>query len=364
MSGFARTVAAALLFGTGLAGQASASAICDQLGFELATLAEHEDPAIELGKYARAISAQKESLRKLALNMRDTGCSSGSISVVGGPNADECSHLEAKQARMRRNLEILQGKQVSLMSQDRSDRRRNALVAALGKNRCNEEPTLVSTPGEDGSQPLVKDDPNGFETIRVPSDEPDYNDRQFVDLGGAALDGNFQTMCIRTCDGAYFPVSSHASPLNFGRDAQVCSMMCPGTETELYYHPLQSESSEMRSTATGRPYGELENAYRFRTEKPGKTPACGCNFALYYQEMMKRQSYVRDPATIPGKESSIVWLKPVLRSSLAKPDKVAANMAKPKERDYVPSAHIRMIGPKFLPDKRIDFTRPIPGVFK
>jgi hypothetical protein len=265
---------------------------------------------------------------------------------------------------MQRNLDILQNKRVSLMSEDTDEHKRERLVAALSENRCNEEPVLVSTPGEDGSEPLVRDDPNGFETIRVPSDEPDYNGRQFVDLGGASMNGNYRTMCVRTCDGAYFPISSHASPLDFGRDAQVCSMMCPGTETELYYHPLASESSEMRSASTGRPYDELRNAYRFRTENPGSRPECGCNFALYYQEMMKRQSYVRDPGNIPARESSIVWLKPALRSSLAKADAVAANLPTPKERNYVPNAHIRVIGPQFLPDKRIDFTKPMPGTLK
>jgi hypothetical protein len=364
MSGFARTFAVALLLGAGSAGHAGASAICDRLGFELANLEGRDEPADEVGKFGRAIAAQKQSLQNLDLGMRKAGCSAGSISVIGGPNAGECSRLEAKKSRMQRNLQILENKQVSLMSEDAGGGKRSRLVAALSENHCDEEPVLVSTPGEDGSEPLVHDDPNGLETIRVPSDEPDYNGRQFVDLGGAAMNGNYRTMCVRTCDGAYFPISSHASPLNFGRDAQVCSMMCPGTATELYYHPLQSESSEMRSASTGRPYDELENAYRFRTEKPGSKPECGCNFALYYQEMMKRQSYARDPASIPPQESAIVWLKPALRSSLKKADELAANVPKPRERNYVPNAHIRIIGPRFLPDKGIDFTRLLPGTFK
>lgn len=358
MTAFARTVLAALLLGFVPSGSAAASDICDRLGFQLATLPQDDNPTVEAEKYARAIDGQKQSLAALERTMRKTGCSSGSLMVIGGPNAGQCDHLDAKRDRMKRNLQILENKRASLMSEGGTADRRQQIIDALSENRCNEEPQLVSTPGENGTEPLVRDEPNGFETIRVPSGEPDYNDSRFVDLGGAATDGSLRTMCVRTCDGAYFPVSSHASPLNFQRDAQVCSMMCPGTETELYYHPLMSESSEMRSAVTGHPYADLPTAYKFRVEKPGSRSQCGCNFSLYYKEMMKRQSYVDDPGSIPKQESAIVWIKPALRPSLKK-DMVAENVARPKVRDYVPNDRIRMIGPKFFPDKRIDFTKPL-----
>jgi hypothetical protein len=353
----ARTAAAVLLMSLSLAGNAAASDICDRLGFALANLSERAVPTDEVRKYGRAIVEQKRSLRELGRTMRRDGCSNGSVMVVGGANADECSHLEAKQARMERNLEILEAKKISLLSDNSSGLQRRRLVAALEQNRCNEQPQLVSTPGNDDSASLVSKDAGGLETIRVPSSEPNYSDSQFVDLGGAAINGNYRTMCVRACDGAYFPVSSHASPMNFRRDAQVCSMMCPGTETELYFHSIQTESAAMRSTRTGRPYDEMQNAYRFRTQKPGSKAECGCNFALYYKEMMKRQSYVANPASIPEKQSAIVWLKPELRGGLKKTTEAVAEK-KPQERDYVPDGHVRIIGPQFLPDKGIDFTSP------
>jgi len=364
MSGFARTVAVALLLGLGPAGQTAASEICDRLGFELANLSDRDGPSPEAQKYARAIEQQKQSLSDLDQSMRNSGCSTGSMVVVGGPNARACSHLETKKSRMQRNLEILENKRLSLLSEDAGGKKRRDLVAALDDNRCNQEPTLVSTPGEDGALPLVRDEPNGMETIRVPSDEPNYSNSQFVDLGGVAINGSYQTMCVRTCDGGYFPISSHASPLDFGRDAQVCSMMCPGSKTELYYHPLLSESSEMRSAATGKPYDELKNAYRFRTAEPGSKRECGCNFTLYYKEMMRRQSYVSNPDSLPAKESAIVWIKPALRTSLDRTKEVAANVPKPRERTYIPDTRIRVIGPKFLPDNGIDFTKPRLGTLK
>jgi hypothetical protein len=353
------TVAAALLIGAGLAGPLAASAICDQLTFELAGSRQAPDANAEARKFERAIKAQKASLRLLDTAMRRNGCSNGSMIVVDSAEVVECGHFEAKQARMERNLEILEDKRISLLSEDRSDVDREKLLRALEENRCNEAPQLVSAPDDGYGEPLVHDDPNGFETIRVPQADPDYADQQFVDLGGSSMNGSFRTMCVRACDGAYFPVSSHASTLDFRRDAQVCSMMCPGMETELFYNSLSQESTDMRSTVNGQAYQDLPNAYRFRTEKADDKGQCGCNFSLFYKEMMKRQAFVKDPGSQPEQQSAIVWIKPELRGGLANPKQVPASKPKVAEREYRPTDKIRVIGPQFLPDDgALDFRHP------
>src|SRR5262249_40950740 len=74
--------------------------------------------------------------------------------------------------------------------------------------------------------------------------------------GGAS--GNLQTVCVRTCDGGFFPMTANASPLNFSHDAATCAKMCPGVPTELYYRSLlNEESSEMVSAATGERYRDM-----------------------------------------------------------------------------------------------------------
>ncbi|MBL0372747.1 DUF2865 domain-containing protein [Rhizobium sp. KVB221] len=339
---------------------AQASEVCDQLGFELANLSQSMDAVGEARKYARAIAEQRGSIRELDHAMRQAGCTNGSMIIIGGPNEPECSAFEAKKTRMERNLQILDAKRLSLLADNPSGLKRQRLVAALDDNRCNEQPVLVSTP--DNGQPfesLVKDGPGGTETIRIPSTEPVYGEDQFIDLGGAAINGSYRTMCVRTCDGAYFPVSSHASTLNFRRDAQVCSMMCPGTETELFYHSIRSESDGMRSAMTGQSYVDLPNAYRFRTKGPDDDRQCGCDFALYYKEMMRREAVVKSPGEVPAEESSIVWVKPGLRGGLKHKTEMAAVKPAPVERDYNPGDKVRIIGPRFLPDDEgMDFMHP------
>jgi len=350
--------AVTLLVSLAPTGSVAASAICEQLRFDLANVRQGSSATSDARKFARAIAEQWTNLRQLDFAMRRQGCSSGSMIVIDSEPNGACEGFDGKRDRMQRNLEILERKRAALLSENPSGLARQQLVRALEDNGCNDEPVLVHALGEGiEGESLVSDTADGFETIRVPSTDPDYGDSQFVDLGGTARNGNFRTMCVRACDGAFFPVSSHASSLNFRRDAQVCSMMCPGTETELFYHSIQQESAEMRSTSNGRAYQDLPNAYLFRTQKLADKGQCGCNFSLYYKEMLKREAFVKDPASQPQNQSAIVWTKPELRGGLTK--EVAEIKPKIAARAYQPNARIRIIGPRFLPDdSALDFRTP------
>jgi hypothetical protein len=78
--------------------------------------------------------------------------------------------------------------------------------------------------------------------------------------------GDGQAWCVRSCDGRYFPIQgpdrqSHAAS---------CSSFCPATRTELVYG-----SEIANATAeSGRPYSELPNAFRYRSEI---VAGCSCN---------------------------------------------------------------------------------------
>src|SRR5690606_7810279 len=82
----------------------------------------------------------------------------------------------------------------------------------------------------------------------MPAGVPDGRD--------ANASGSYRTMCVRTCDGYYFPISFATSPANFARDEQACRARCPGARVELYTHAPTAESDSMISM-TGMPYEEL-----------------------------------------------------------------------------------------------------------
>lgn len=73
----------------------------------------------------------------------------------------------------------------------------------------------------------------------------------------------YRTMCVRMCDGYYFPISSNATRSQFYRDAQACQASC-GSEARLFTMPNSSEDMSTMTDLTGRTYGRLPVAFRYR----------------------------------------------------------------------------------------------------
>jgi hypothetical protein len=72
--------------------------------------------------------------------------------------------------------------------------------------------------------------------------------------------------CVRTCDGRYFPAPSAANQ----SAAETCRNFCPATDTKVFYGLSIDESA----SEAGKPYSELQNAFRYRAEF---VPGCTCN---------------------------------------------------------------------------------------
>lgn len=78
----------------------------------------------------------------------------------------------------------------------------------------------------------------------------------------STLGGGLRTMCVRMCDGYYWPVTFDARRSRFDRDAKTCSSSCT-SEARLFVMPKNGEAKDMVDLQ-GRPYGKLVNAYRYR----------------------------------------------------------------------------------------------------
>jgi hypothetical protein len=83
---------------------------------------------------------------------------------------------------------------------------------------------------------------------------------------GRRYGGGGQAFCVRTCDGRYFPLPSAD---NRSR-AATCGNLCPASETKIVY----GSAIDNAATDNGKPYSELPNAFRYRTEL---VSGCTCN---------------------------------------------------------------------------------------
>jgi len=84
--------------------------------------------------------------------------------------------------------------------------------------------------------------------------------------------GGGYTVCVRTCDGAFFPVSYFGADSRADTLGQVCQSLCPNAEVSLYSFPFGGTIDEAVSSA-GEPYSHLPNAHKF---EQSYEPACSC----------------------------------------------------------------------------------------
>lgn len=332
-----------------MADQALASSVCDRLNTRLAELPAAIATTADTRDYASAISRQNIELRRARNDRRRAGCGTGSVVVINGGDPDICSDINSLIAEMEDNLRILKSERQQLVSGDGDDTRRR-ILAALEINGCYGD-----------REEFASADPDEPETHRnilrdLPPDESYGPMLRDGEMGvyppeSGVYSGTLRTMCVRTCDGAFFPISSEASPADFARDEQACRARCPGAETELFFHELATEESDqMVSASTGRPYTELPNAFAYRTRGAGKPGVCGCQIPKTATTTPKAGG-----GNTGSSESSIIVIE-------GKKDAAApAAKAAAEERPYDPAkSKVRVIGPTFLPQEEtsIDLRHP------
>ncbi|WP_209848730.1 DUF2865 domain-containing protein [Rhizobium herbae] len=325
---------------------ADASAVCERLNARLASLPKIVASNANLRDYTGAISRQNLDLRQARSDRRRLGCSSGSVIIVGGPNEEACQSLSAEISQMEMNLETLKARRQYLVSGTDSDISRRRILAALDVNRCAEEQDEILRAAAEEPEThrnILSDLPpigEAYPDLRGSADVTDFT------VPGDEYQGSLRTLCVRTCDGAFFPISSNASPADFQRDAETCQRRCPGTETALYYHALATEETDqMVSASTGEPYAELPAAFAYKTRDLSQPGQCGC-------------SPVGRTATnqsTPDNGKGIVDFRARKKTDSAE---VKSTIA---DRPYNPQdSKVRVVGPSFLPSQEtsIDLRHP------
>lgn len=75
----------------------------------------------------------------------------------------------------------------------------------------------------------------------------------------------YRTVCVRSCDGYFFPVREFASRANFSEDESACQTLCPEAEVKLYIQKVTNDDvfEGMRSL-NGEDYANHENAFQYQ----------------------------------------------------------------------------------------------------
>jgi len=255
--------AAAVLLSTGAAALAqSSNPACQRLEAQLASLDRgNSDPARadQIRRAEEAVNRQQFEVDKLVALARRTGCerSGGFFSIFNNP-PPQCGQINRQIDQQRSSLERLQNalEQLNGGTTQRAAQRQSLLVA-LGNSGCGQQYRSAALRGQQGG----------------------FFDRLFGGNGGlfsapaGPMGGTFRTICVRSCDGYYYPISFATSPDRFRDDEQTCQRMCPASEVNLYTYHNPGEEVAQAVSLNGRLYTELPTAFSYRK---AFNPACSC----------------------------------------------------------------------------------------
>jgi hypothetical protein len=98
----------------------------------------------------------------------------------------------------------------------------------------------------------------------------------------------YRTLCVRLCDGFYFPISFATPRGKFGADAERCEHQCPG-RSRLYAYRNPGEGIEQMLDLNGAAYTSLPTAFRFQSSYDSQ---CTCHGNPWDAESIARhQAY-------------------------------------------------------------------------
>ncbi len=171
----------------------------------------------------------------------------------------QCAPINSQIQRLRGDLDRMLSELEQLKSgtTDRDSQRR-AVIGQLAQNNCGAQYTAAArSSGPAGFFEALL----GGGTVVTPG-------------GDGAPAGTYRTVCVRTCDGYYFPISYSTVPGRFIDDERACHRQCPAAETVLYSYRNPGEQMEQAvSVSSQQPYTALPNAFRYRKEL---VAACSC----------------------------------------------------------------------------------------
>src|SRR6202048_308529 len=185
--------------------------MCPRLEAQLATIDRGGggDPAKDdqIRRYQDAAAKQQSELERVTAQAKRMGCdSSGFFSLFSGQSA-QCGPVNNQIQQMRGNLDQITTSLERLRGGgpggfDRDNQRRSVLLA-LAQNNCG--PQYANAVRGSGS----------FLDNLFGNNNPGNNPATPAAPDSGPQDGNIRTVCVRSCDGFYFPISFATVPSRF-----------------------------------------------------------------------------------------------------------------------------------------------------
>jgi hypothetical protein len=314
---------------------------CQRLEGQLVALDRgNDDPgrAEMIRRAEDAANRQQAEVDRMVAQGRRMGCENrGFFSIFSSP-PPQCGQVNAQIQQARDVLEQQQNQLEQLHGGNTArGAQRRSLIIALSNNNCGPQYRQAAIDSGGG----FLDNLFGGGSVSTPG-------------GNQEIGSNYRTICVRTCDGYYFPISFSVPSSRFADDAQACQRMCPAAQVSLYaYHNPGEEVQQAVSTTDGRPYTELPTAFQYRREY---NAACSCRGpGQSWADAMKATGgdvTVEQGDIVVNEDRSKKLSQPrdasgrLLKPSLTPTNKMADA---PSNTAEAPKSKVRSVGPTFVP---------------
>jgi hypothetical protein len=341
-------------------GQQAQSQTCQRLEAQLAAVDRGGgDPARaeQLRRYEENANRQQAELDRLTAQGKRQGCEGTGFFLFGGfqSQSQQCVDINGQISRMRGNLDRINVDLQRLRGgdMDRGEQRRSMMMA-LAQNNCGPQyRTAARAPGGFMDQLFGRDSEPNEPTNDMANPE--------------AQSGSFRTVCVRTCDGFYFPISYATSPGRFAQDEKTCQRMCPAAEVQLFSYRTTGEDVTQATSTNGQTYSSLPNALKYRQSFDA---ACSCKRAgqswadalgrdenVEAGDIVVTEDRAKQMALPPGQKGQPKGQQkgraPAAGTAPAAadpaPPTATAPVAPPASADGDPKRPVRAVGPTFIP---------------
>ncbi|MEM7620113.1 MAG: DUF2865 domain-containing protein [Pseudomonadota bacterium] len=184
-----------------------------------------------------------------------------------------CRRLERRIEQAKDKLDELHEERSKFVDRDNS-RQKDDIISELARLGCGAQYTK-----EDKQRNRIFSwDIDPFDDDKKPAPADQGNPLASKILPYAT----YRTMCVRRCDGFYYPVSFSTLPSRFSQDANTCQSKC-AAPADLYVYRNPGENIEQMISLSGQAYSKTPSAFRFRKSF---IKGCSCKVSEYKPELL------------------------------------------------------------------------------
>lgn len=221
-------------------------------------------------RYRSVAGKQRKEYGRLAARGRSMGCDREQFLFFGDPPPPQCNGLNAR-------LNALKNSIAAYDQAGSDDSQRQALATRYDAECRNPQIYEARAPRprnffEELFGVAPPDEATGLREVPVGPPDDEIQETQEEDPGDGKPRGGSMAICVRDCDGGFFPLMYSAKRANLDDLNALCRALCPNAEVKLYTQS-QWKGLDSALSVDGEAYTDHPNARKFQTSYD---PGCGC----------------------------------------------------------------------------------------